>query len=53
MTVPKLNRIPNSFEELASTPDFKLSTQNNVVITNLILVGNKINYTAEILPDFY
>ena len=39
MTTTKLQPIPNSFEELVKYPDFKLTMEDNFVLTNLILVS--------------
>ena len=38
LSVPKLNPIPNSFEELAASSDYKLSIQANSVLMKSIMV---------------
>ena len=38
LSIPKLNPIPNSFEELAASSDYKISLQANTVLTKSIMV---------------
>ena len=38
LSVPRLNPIPNSFDELADSSDYKLSIAANTVLMKLIMV---------------
>ena len=42
LSIPKLNPIPNSFDELVSSSDYKLSIAANTILMKSIMVKNRV-----------